>query len=99
MPVADFDKTLKEGKHMAKIEIYSSEGCPYCVKAKALLDRKGASYEEIDVTNDDDARRRLVEKANGLRTVPQIFINGAHIGGCDDLYSFEKKGELETLLR
>jgi glutaredoxin 3 len=99
MPVADFDKTLKEGKHMAKIEIYSSERCPYCVKAKALLDRKGASYEEIDVTNDDDARRRLVEKANGLRTVPQIFINDAHIGGCDDLYAFDKKGELETLLR
>ncbi|MBM9514476.1 glutaredoxin 3 [Desulfogranum marinum] len=84
---------------MAKIEIYSSDRCPYCVKAKALLERKGASFEEIDVTNDDEARRRLVEKANGMRTVPQIFINDAHIGGCDDLYALENKGELEKLLR
>jgi glutaredoxin 3 len=84
---------------MAKIEIYSSDRCPYCVKAKALLERKGASFEEIDVTNDDEARRRLVEKANGMRTVPQIFINDSHIGGCDDLYALENKGELEKLLR
>lgn len=84
---------------MAKIEIYSSDRCPYCVKAKALLERKGASFEEIDVTNDDEARRRLVEKANGMRTVPQIFINDAHIGGCDDLYALENKGELDKLLR
>ena len=84
---------------MAKVEIYSSERCPYCVKAKALLDRKGVSYKEIDVTNDDDARRKLVEKANGMRTVPQIFINEAHIGGCDDLYALENKGELDALLR
>ena len=65
---------------MAKIEIYTTSACPYCVKAKALLDIKGAAYEEIDVTGDDEARIALVEKANGLRTVPQIFINGQHIG-------------------
>lgn len=84
---------------MAKIEIYSSDRCPYCVRAKALLERKEANYEEINVTNDDEARRRLVEKANGMKTVPQIFINDAHIGGCDELYALENKGELEKLLR
>ena len=81
-----------------KIEVYSSNYCPYCVKAKALLERKGVDFEEIDVTNDDEARVALVKKANGLRTVPQIFIDDKHIGGCDDLYALESKGELDNLL-
>lgn len=83
---------------MPKVEIYSTDYCPYCVKAKNLFDRKKVDYQEIDVTNDDDARMALVKKANGLRTVPQIFINDKHIGGCDDLYALDQKGELDTLL-
>lgn len=84
---------------MANIEIYTSERCPYCVKAKALLDRKGVTYQEVDVTDDEQERQKLVEKANGLRTVPQIFIDERHIGGCDDLYALDRKGELDELLR
>lgn len=83
---------------MIKIEIYSTKHCSYCVKAKALLDRKGLSYTEIDVTGDDDARLALLQKANGLRTVPQIFIDGHHIGGCDDLYLLDNSGELDPLI-
>ncbi|PID99803.1 MAG: glutaredoxin 3 [Acidobacteria bacterium] len=84
---------------MAKIELYSSTRCPYCVKAKALLDEKGVSYQLIDITDDDEARKDLVAKANGLRTVPQIFIDERHIGGCDDLYALERAGELDALLK
>jgi glutaredoxin 3 len=83
---------------VAKIELYSSANCPYCVKAKALLQRKEVSYEEIDLTEDDAGRQQLVARANGMRTVPQIFIDGRHIGGCDDLYELDKRGELDPLL-
>lgn len=83
---------------MAKVEIYSTQTCPYCVKAKVLLDKKGAAYTEIDVTNDDQARMDLVARANGMRTVPQIFIDDRHIGGCDDLYELDKEGKLDPLL-
>lgn len=83
---------------MAKVEIYSTKTCPYCVKAKVLLDKKGAAYTEIDVTNDDQARMDLIKKANGMRTVPQIFIDDAHIGGCDDLYDLDRNGKLDPLL-
>lgn len=83
---------------MAKIEIYSSDRCPYCVKAKVLLDKKNAQYEEINVTDDEQARKDLLAKANGMRTVPQIFIDDKHIGGCDDLYALDQKGELDPLL-
>ncbi len=83
---------------MANIEIYTTKTCPYCVKAKALLDRKGAKYTEIDVSGNDEARLNLVEKANGMKTVPQIFIGGKHIGGCDDMYALDAKGGLDPLL-
>lgn len=83
---------------MAKVEIYSTKTCPYCVKAKVLLDKKGAAYQEIDVTDDDEARMELIKKANGMRTVPQIFIDDNHIGGCDDLYDLDKNGKLDPLL-
>ncbi len=83
---------------MAKVEIYSTKTCPYCVKAKLLLDKKGVEYTEIDVTEDTQARMDLVAKANGMRTVPQIFIDDHHIGGCDDLYELEKNGKLDPLL-
>lgn len=83
---------------MATIEVYSSDRCPYCVKAKALLDRKGVEYKEINVTNDDEARIALVKKANGVRTVPQIFIDDNHVGCCDDLYELDRKGELDPMI-
>ncbi len=84
---------------IALLIVYSSDRCPYCVKAKTLFERKGVSFEEINVTDDDKARQALVEKSGGLRTVPQIFINDAHIGGCDDLYALDNKGELDPLLQ
>lgn len=80
------------------IKIYTTTYCPYCVKAKELLKRKGASFEEIDVTGDDAARMALVEKSGGRKTVPQIFIHDQHIGGCDDLYALDKEGKLDALL-
>jgi glutaredoxin 3 len=83
---------------MAKVEIYVTTYCPYCVKAKRLLDAKDVDYTVIDVTNDDAAREELVAKSGGRRTVPQIFINGQAIGGSDDLHALEEKGELDKLL-
>jgi len=83
---------------MAKVEVYVTSYCPYCVKAKTLLDMKNVEYEIIDVTDDDDARIALVEKAEGRRTVPQIFINDQPIGGFDDLNALNEKGELDGLL-
>lgn len=83
---------------MANIEVYTTKVCPYCVRAKNLLKSKGAAFEEHDVTGDDAAREALLKRANGMRTVPQIFINGQHIGGSDDLYALEQKGELDALL-
>lgn len=83
---------------MVDIVIYTTNYCPYCVKAKDLLKRKNAAFKEIDVTNDDNLRMELVEKSGGRRTVPQIFINGVHIGGCDDLYELDKKGGLDPLI-
>ncbi len=83
---------------MAQVEIYTTNVCPYCVKAKRLLDAKDVDYKEIDLTGDDEGRMDLLKKSNGMRTVPQIFINGQHIGGCDNLYELEDKGELDRLL-
>lgn len=83
---------------MAKIEIYTANYCPYCTRAKDLISSKGQKYTELDITHDDDARAELVTKANGQRTVPQIFINDQHIGGFDDLAALDKKGELDALL-
>ncbi len=82
---------------MARVEIYSSPYCPYCVRAKALLDRKGADYEEIDVMAKPD-RRPEMERRAGRHTVPQIFIDGTHIGGCDELMALDRKGGLDPLL-
>jgi glutaredoxin 3 len=83
---------------VAKVEIYSTQYCPYCVRAKALLKSKGVGFEEIDVTDDLESRARMVALAGGRRTVPQIFINGEIIGGCDELYALERSGELDLLL-
>ncbi|MDZ3833542.1 MAG: glutaredoxin 3 [Sphingopyxis sp.] len=83
---------------MAKIEIYTKFLCPYCTRAKALLDRKGAAFEEIDVTMDRAGFDSMVDRALGRRTVPQIFIDGQHIGGSDDLAALDARGALDPLL-
>lgn len=84
---------------MAEIVIYTTPICPYCVRAKALLKQKGVPrVTEIDVSQDASLREEMTKKAGGRRTVPQIFIGGAHIGGCDDLYALEQEGKLDSLL-
>jgi len=84
---------------MADIKIYTATYCPYCVKAKELLKRKGyKNFKEIDVTDSDELRLEMTKKAGGRKTVPQIFINDKHIGGCDDIYALDSKGELDKIL-
>lgn len=85
-------------KLMAKIIIYSTEICPYCVRAKQLFDRKQVSYQEIRIDLDEQLRFEM-ERLSGRRTVPQIFINDQPIGGCDDLYALERQGKLDELLK
>ena len=82
---------------MAKIEIYTSPFCGYCARAKALLDSKGAAYDEMDVMMDDKKRTEMRERSKRT-TVPQIFINGQHIGGSDELAALEGQGKLDALL-
>jgi len=83
---------------MARIEIYTTRLCGYCRSAKALLTRKGVDFSEIDVTGDHEGRSRMVARANGRLTVPQIFIGSTHVGGFDDLYDLERAGRLDPLL-
>jgi len=83
---------------MAKIEIFTTKVCPYCMRAKALFKRKGVSFSEIDVSVDDAMMEKMVERSGGRQTVPQIFIDDKHIGGCDDLYALDSKGGLDPLL-
>ncbi len=82
----------------ATVEIYTKFGCPYCVRAKHLLDSKGASYTEYDVTMGGTKRDEMVARAPGARTVPQIFINNTAIGGSDDLRALDSQGKLDALL-
>lgn len=83
---------------MAHVEIYTTQVCPYCVRAKDLLKRKGVTPTEIRVDTGDAARDLMLERAHGRRTVPQIFIDGVHVGGCDDLYALESAGKLDGML-
>lgn len=83
---------------MAKITVYSGPNCPYCVRAKALLTRKGAVFEEVDVKADPARMDEMMARSNGRRTIPQIFINDRHIGGCDDLHALDAAGGLTPLL-
>jgi glutaredoxin 3 len=83
---------------MAKIEIYTKAFCPYCHRARALLDSKGVEYEEIDITMGGPRRPEMIQRANGRSTVPQIFIDGRHIGGSDDLAALDRQGGLDPLL-
>ena len=84
---------------MAPITIYTKGWCPYCSAAKDLLRRKGAAFEEIDVERVAGARAEMIQKAGGRSTVPQIFVDQRHVGGCDDLYALDGRGELEALLQ
>ncbi len=83
---------------MAKIEVYTKAFCPYCTRAKALLDAKGVDYEEIDLTMGGPRRQEMIQRSGGRTTVPQIFIDDRHIGGSDDLAALDRQGGLDELL-
>jgi glutaredoxin 3 len=80
------------------VKIYTTETCPYCVRAKRLLQKKNVPYQEIDISWDVEARMQLMQ-TTGRRTVPQVFIGDTHVGGSDDLYALEQRGELDALLQ
>ena len=82
----------------AKVEIYTWSRCPFCIRAKGLLDKKGVEYTEYCIDGDEDARDKMSDRANGRTSLPQIFIDDHHVGGCDDIYDLEMQGELEALL-
>jgi glutaredoxin 3 len=81
-----------------KVEVYTWRTCPFCIRAKELLRRKGVKFIEYSIDGDEAARAQMQRRANGRRSLPQIFINDQHIGGCDDLYDLDAKGQLEQLL-
>lgn len=83
---------------MSVVEIYTTSYCPYCHAAKDLLRRKGVEFSEINVTGDAEGRAAMTRRANGRSSVPQVFIGGNHVGGCDDLYALDEAGELDPLL-
>jgi glutaredoxin 3 len=83
---------------VAKVQIYTTSYCPFCVRAKNLLKNKGIPFQEIDVTDDDELRERMVELSGGRRTVPEIFINGKIIGGFEELKALNDRGQLDPLL-
>ena len=82
----------------ASVEVYTTPYCPYCVAAKDLLSRKGVDFIEINVAGDRTLRAKMVERASGRITVPQIFVGETHVGGCDDLYALEEQGKLDAML-
>ena len=81
-----------------KIEIYTQYGCPYCVRAKALLNAKGVAFTEIDVTMDASLRREMEARKPGARTVPQVFVDDVALGGCDDIHALDAGGKLDAIL-
>jgi glutaredoxin 3 len=83
---------------MAKVEIYTTQFCPYCFRAKRLLQERGIEFTEIDVMMDGARRKEMMERAGGRRTVPQIFINGKHVGGSDELHVLDREGKLKPML-
>jgi glutaredoxin 3 len=83
---------------MQPVEIYTTQICPYCAMAKRLLQKKGVAFAEIDVGRDPSKREAMIQRANGRRTVPQIFIGGVHVGGCDDLHDLDYAGKLDPML-
>lgn len=83
---------------MKSVRLYTTPICPYCVRAKSLLTKKGVAFEEIDIFMDEAARTKMLADSGGARTVPQIFIGDTHVGGCDELHALEKAGKLDALL-
>ena len=81
-----------------KIVVYVTDWCPYCARARALLERKGVSFTEIDIMEEPGRRDEMIRRAGGSRTVPQIFIDGEHIGGCDDMVALDRAGGLDPKL-
>jgi glutaredoxin 3 len=83
---------------MPPVTIYTKSWCPYCMAAKDLLEQKGVAFQEIEITGKPPLRDEMIAKAGGRSTVPQVFIGGRHVGGCDDLYALDSRGELDKLL-
>lgn len=83
----------------ANIEIYTWSRCPFCIRAKALLKNKGVNFTEYCIDGDEDARNVMAQRSNGRRSVPQIFIDDQHIGGCDDIHALDAQGKLDALLK
>lgn len=83
---------------MEPVIVYSSPFCPFCSRAKKLLSDKGVDFDEIDVFSDMTRKKEMIDRADGKRTVPQIFVGNVHIGGCDELYTLESQGRLDPLL-
>lgn len=88
----------EKGQPLKQITVYSKSWCPYCVRAKALLDSKGVNYTEVDLEREPERVSEMVERSGGRRTVPQIFVGDQHLGGCDDLYALDRAGTLDSLL-
>jgi glutaredoxin 3 len=82
----------------AKVEIYTWRTCPFCIRAKSLLKNKGVEFIEYSIDGDEVARNKMSERANGRRSVPQVFINDEHVGGCDDIHALDSEGKLDELL-
>ena len=83
---------------MSQVTIYTKPYCPYCIRAVDLLEKKGVAFTEIEAAFDPDKRREMIQRSNGRATFPQIFINGQHIGGSDDMHALEREGRLDALL-
>ena len=83
---------------MSKVEIYTWQYCPFCIRAKSLLEKKNINFTEYKIDGDEDARELMTKRADGRRTLPQIFIDNEGIGGCDDLYTLENNNKLDVLL-
>jgi glutaredoxin 3 len=83
----------------ANVEVYTWSTCPFCIRAKALLNRKGVNFTEYCIDGDESARAKMAQRANGRRSLPQIFINNQHIGGCDELHALDAQGGLDPLLQ
>jgi len=82
----------------AQVEIYTWSTCPFCIRAKSLLNNKGVEFTEYVIDGDEDARDKMAKRANGRRSVPQVFINDQHIGGCDDIHALDAAGKLDPML-
>ncbi len=82
----------------AKVEIYTWRTCPFCIRAKSLLKKKGVNFTEYSIDGDEAAREKMAQRANGRRSLPQIFINNVYVGGCDDIYALDARDQLDNLL-